>query len=169
MTEETQAEILRDVLATAASLVFRDEAPRAGGDSESMQFVAVIGFTGQQVRGSLVVGASRRQALELIGDTLARVPTDSDMADWVGEMANLTLGRVKFLLCKHGLDLQITTPVLLRGMGLVWRERTAGCHSVSLHEGSVQVHAWFDVRATEPWQAPAPEDEALDSGDFVLF
>lgn len=171
MSEDVQAQVLRDVLTTAATAVFQSDQTAEAPSTTTLDFVSVIGFTGTHLRGALVVGSSRELATSLIGESLARTPDDGDIADWVGEMSNLTLGRVKMLLSLRGVDLQLSTPVLLQGLGLTWESDIDACHAVSLHDGAVQVRAWFDVRADPVWTEPPLEAQGdqFDCGDFLLF
>lgn len=166
MTEVDQRAILRAALLSAASEVFENE-PELPGAGASAEFVAVIGFTGRQVQGSLLVGTSREVARSYLRDHLGRDPTDDDMGDWVGEMANLTLGRLKFGLYPQGVEIHLSTPVLLHGLGLAWRE-TQRCEAASLCAGGVAVRAWFDLRPVA-WVPPPADERGLSGGEIELF
>jgi len=78
--------------------------------------VAVIGFAGSQMRGSLVVGATR-EALRLshpTGGNSAAVD-DESLRDWAGELANQLIGRMKIRLLAHQVVIQLGTPTTMSG------------------------------------------------------
>jgi CheY-specific phosphatase CheX len=76
----------------------------------------VIGFVGSSVRGTLVVATS----MPLLAKSC---PTGGDegavgearMRDWIAEIANLVLGRVKLVFSSSGVDFGLATPVGLTG------------------------------------------------------
>jgi CheY-specific phosphatase CheX len=79
---------------------------------------ASIGFASPQIRGAFTL--TTRQSLvrkawphELQG----REPTDAELADWTGELANQWLGRLKERLLPLGVVLAQGTPSVVRG----WR------------------------------------------------
>ena len=76
--------------------------------------IAVIGFGGETLRGSLV--------LDLPGPVLSRThPRHSehapDLEDWAGELANLLLGRIKARLLPFDVVIQLSTPLVVTGRG----------------------------------------------------
>lgn len=88
---------------------------------------ALIGFAGPRARGNLLICAPL--ALLERSHPLAPQPPDEpawDLADWMGELANQLLGRVKNRLVSYGLFVSMSTPTCLRGRRLHSRPSSRG-------------------------------------------
>ena len=115
---------------------------------EPHDYVTVIGFYGESMRGALGLGIDRRivgRMLEQYGEE-TKLPVSAD--DFVAETANQLLGRVKNRLLGFGVDFGIALPMVLRGIEVqlakspaeIWPYHFASASS----EGAVTV--WFDAR-----------------------
>ncbi len=87
---------------------------------------AIIGFAGTQIKGSLAISADN----ELIKMTHPNGPmgmpvTEDDLPDWLGELANQLLGRLKNMLLRRGVDFGITTPSVFIGKAITTIKRDA--------------------------------------------
>lgn len=78
-------------------------------DGVRLEIAAVIGFTGSDVRGALMLAMSNT-ALEASRQTHTDTPRD-----WIAELSNQLLGRIKNLLAGYDVDVTISTPLVLRG------------------------------------------------------
>lgn len=140
-------------------------------DTVSYGHVAVIGFSGLLHRGhvgiAMPVGAAR--SLHPLGGDRE----EGLVSDYVGELVNMLLGRIKIQFERYGLDVHAGTPVVLRGVNLSIHAcgdgHVTGCQVVT---GGGIVQAWvdvltpeeitFDVAETEPDGAvPEPGDTLL--------
>src|SRR4051812_36863295 len=88
-----------DMQAGAANEAFADRA---------FLLCGVIGFTARQMRGALVL-ASTNEPLEQTS------PESTSHRDWICELANQLLGRVKNQLLSRKVEIFASTPVALRG------------------------------------------------------
>ncbi len=70
--------------------------------------IAVIGFGGEMLRGSVSFEVPWRV---LQASHPSRSSATEDLADWVGEIANLTLGKVKTKLRSRGVAIQLGLPM----------------------------------------------------------
>jgi CheY-specific phosphatase CheX len=79
---------------------------------EPVMYCGVIGFTGDDLRGTVLLAATER--------TLAHTnPVGPNMLrDWMAELVNQLAGRVKNQLLDFGTTVYISTPVVLRGQHL---------------------------------------------------
>ncbi len=86
---------------------------------EGYQFAAVLGFSGEAVKGSLIV-SSEKTLLQTSHPNLAMgMPVDEpDLSDWIGEMANQILGRFKNKCSAAGVVFSMSTPTALTGSQL---------------------------------------------------
>jgi hypothetical protein len=78
-------------------------------EEADLLFCGVVGFSGEQMRGTLLLATSR----EPLGRTSPT--TDASLREWIAELSNQLLGRVKNHLFAHGVTLHLSTPVVLRG------------------------------------------------------
>jgi hypothetical protein len=102
-------------------------------------FCGVIGFSGDEMRGSMLLATSK----EPLGRTSPS--TDASLREWIAELTNQLLGRIKNRLFSHGVQLHMSTPVVLRGMHIspVFR----GTELVPFYftcDGGI-VCVWFDA------------------------
>lgn len=115
----------------------------ASGGSPSPEhplvFCGVIGFSGDEMRGTMLLATSK----EPLGRTSPS--TDASLREWVAELTNQLLGRIKNRMFSHGVQLHMSTPVVLRGMHI-----SPVCRSVELVpfyftcDGGI-VCVWFDA------------------------
>lgn len=71
----------------------------------------VMGFVGAQLRGTcLLAGAA--------GPLTASCPEGGRVRDWVGELTNQLVGRLKTKLLSRGIEVALTTPIVLSGARL---------------------------------------------------
>ena len=68
------------------------------GESDEVMFSGVMGFVGDSVRGTCLLAAPQ-------GTVQAAAPKDAGARDWVGELANQLVGRLKAkLMARIGLS-----------------------------------------------------------------
>jgi hypothetical protein len=124
-----------------------------------LAFCATIGFTGPAMRGSLLVGSSCEPLVHAGDDP-------RDIRDWLAELANQMVGRIKNRLVGMGTAIYYSTPTILRGEHLAPLVDQPPAHLFRANGGVVAV--WFDVDvgpdlvlADDPTIAVTPEGEAL--------
>jgi CheY-specific phosphatase CheX len=134
---------------------------------DEVMFAAIIGFSGQLARGNLLLVPSE-------GVLKQSQPLGDAGRDWAGELANQLLGRIKNQLLARGLEIYLTTPVVIRGMKLTPVVRTElQSHRFSSSWGAVTV--WFEAELAPTVSLatidPCPDDaSALPSeGDALFF
>jgi CheY-specific phosphatase CheX len=88
-----------------------DPATTAAKDTELL-YCGVVGFTGEQMRGALLLATTR----EPLGRTTP--VNDTSFREWIAELSNQLLGRLKNKLMSRGVVLHMSTPVVLRGQHL---------------------------------------------------
>ena len=115
--------------------------------SDEVLLSGVIGFVGPTLRGTcLLVG--NRSPIELSS------PQKEHSRDWVGELTNQLVGRLKRKFLGFGLEVALTTPVVLSGLHLRPMPRGKLTPRVfSTDSGSIMI--WVEVEA-EPGFALGP-------------
>ena len=148
---------------------------RLAGDEEdpvSPDFLicSVIGFTGRDLRGTLILALT--EDLSGLSNPVAG-PTANRIAqrDWVGELSNQLLGRIKLDLLRWGLEISLNLPALLLGHHLAPLPRTQlKPLKFTLSKGAAAV--WIEVEARPGLKLEAPrdaDDQGPQAGDALLF
>lgn len=101
-------------------------------------FCGVVGFTGEQMRGTLLLATSS----EPLGRTSPM--RDASLREWIAELSNQLLGRVKNKLLSHGVTLHLSTPVVLRGQQIAPLSRAELVPYLFACDGGY-VCVWFDA------------------------
>ena len=130
--------------------------------SDEVLLSGVIGFVGPTLRGTcLLVG--NRSPIELSS------PQKEHTRDWVGELTNQLVGRLKRKFLGFGLEVALTTPVVLSGLHLRPMPRGKLSPRVfSTDSGSIMV--WVEVEAEPGFElGPAVSDSTSAEGDVLMF
>lgn len=130
--------------------------------SEEVLLSGVIGFVGPTLRGTcLLVG--NRSPIELSS------PQKQHTRDWVGELTNQLVGRLKRKFLGFGLEVALTTPVVLSGLHLRPMPRGKLSPRVfSTESGSIMI--WVEVEAERGFElGPAISDSTSAEGDVLMF
>lgn len=130
------------------------------------EVVAVIGYAADEVRGGLALGISKKLAERTM-------PTpDTPLYDWAGELANQILGRVRNKMLAYEVDIQISTPVVLHGLGVqVAPPGHTGVKVASYKAGKEMVQVLLEARFEQGYELPEPcaDDTAINEGEMLLF
>lgn len=121
----------------------------------------ILGFTGDGVHGAIVLVASS----ELLA---ASCPVQGPASrDWVGELANQLVGRLKNHLILYGVDISLGTPTILRGhevRPIADTQTIAFRGPAGAARLTVQADIEFDLAARVQ-----STDPGLLEGELVLF
>jgi hypothetical protein len=135
----------------------------AGGTA--LTYFAVIEFRASGLQGSLVLGSSEAPLAR--SNPAKAVPID----DWIAELSNQLLGRVKNRLLLYALELQVATPVSLRDRHLS-AARTHGRPSVSLAGQGGLVRVWVDLQLARGFRMacePAPSRAGPEESQILFL
>ncbi|HET7539518.1 MAG TPA: chemotaxis protein CheX [Polyangiaceae bacterium] len=130
--------------------------------SDEVLLSGVIGFVGPTLRGTcLLVG--NRSPIELSS------PQKEHTRDWVGELTNQLVGRLKRKFLGFGLEVALTTPVVLSGLHLRPMPRGKLLPRVfSTESGSIMV--WVEVECEPGFElGPAISDSTSAEGEVLMF
>lgn len=163
-----------DMLTSVAELA--DAKLAKSGDSNADTTVvgvaSVLGFTGEQVKGSLVVSCERALLAASHPNLAMGMPVDEgSILDWCGEIANQMLGRVKNKLSTIGIKMSMGTPMTVTGKAMQVRAAKDG-HAAELvfttSKGSLCVHFLVVISEGVRFDAEATTNAASE-GDSLLF
>lgn len=133
-------------------------------DGLKLEIAAVIGFIGPDLRGALMLAMSN-DALEASRQTHGDSPRD-----WIAELSNQLLGRVKNLLVPFDVDVSISTPLVLRGDRLAPSMSGDETPTIwTLRGGSA--YGWLDCEFREGFvfQRSSRPVEVVSEGESLMF
>ena len=110
------------------------------------EYVAVIGFHGDAMRGALGVGLDKRVVALMVARAGEDGERDVAVEDCIAEATNQLLGRVKNKLLDYGVALGVALPMVLRGIEVHLSPSSPDVqqYRFSCPEGGLSV--WFDAR-----------------------
>jgi CheY-specific phosphatase CheX len=140
--------------------------------SPDFLFCSVIGFTGRDVRGSLVLALT--EELSGLSNPVSGTSIPSDRVtqrDWVGELSNQLLGRIKIELLRCGVEIYLNLPAVLLGQHLAPLPRAQlKPLKFSLSNGAAAV--WIEIEARPGFKIDAGKaaaEHGPSAGDTLLF
>jgi CheY-specific phosphatase CheX len=135
------------------------EAPVPPHDGE---LCAVLGFTGDTLRGCVVTVATI--AALVVSNP---VPGGASSA-WIAELTNQLVGRFKNDLLRRGIEITLSIPVVLTAKRIV-AASDQGIGPIHLGVGNGTLTLWLEVDGDAALATElAPEPPAVE-GDLVLF
>jgi len=136
--------------------------PSEHSSDSNLAYCAIIGFTGNDMRGSLLLACSS-EPLTLAGENVHGI------RDWLAELANQMLGRIKNRLLALGTVIYATTPIILRGEHLAPLDDQPRPQLFRANGGVLSV--WFDVDVLSDLELAATPDvsASVREGETLLF
>lgn len=131
------------------------------GSEADEVYAAFIGFAGDELRGSVSI-AFESKSLTL--------PTSA--RDWVGEMSNQLLGRIKSSVLKRGPRIALSTPVafVCRSLSIHGAEDDRIVHfAFGTPKGRVDVWVCYTAEDSFKLNEASPAPSSTDRGGCLLF
>jgi hypothetical protein len=139
----------------------KSSAPRAR--SEERLLSGSIGFVGRRLRGTCLLAATEPPLA-------ASCPEKAGaLRDWVGELTNQFVGRLKSKLLSHGVEVFVTTPIVLSGVRIEPLPRNRR-EPFTFSSSAGEILVWVEVE-TEGDLELGPEEPGLNAseGDVILL
>ncbi len=139
--------------------------PGASLAAEQFLLCGILGFTSKHMRGALVL-ATTREPLERTSPV-----ANPSHRDWICELVNQLLGRVKNQLLTRGVEIFASTPIALRGEHLspVLQQRLVA--ELFIAQGGV-VCVWMDCEFDDDFELAeegTSDASGLSEGEALLF
>tara|TARA_R110002073_G_scaffold336295_2_gene531915 strand:+ start:68209 stop:68742 length:534 start_codon:yes stop_codon:yes gene_type:complete len=139
-------------------------------ETRAVHYCGIIGFTGDRIRGTLLL-AMGEDALQ------KAMPAGTETGEgasrnWISELSNQLLGRVKNMLLRRDAEVYLTMPLVLRGEHLspLPRERCLGLHFES---DAGPIRLWVDAEFINDFVLPtedvAGSEPMPEEGEALLF
>lgn len=137
-----------------------------GSFEGALGVATVVGFSSATARGSVVLLTSDA----VVEQTKPFEDTDPD--DWLGELGNQFIGRMKTAMLGYGVEFNINIPTTMHGdrLRFSWGLRAAK-FAADLEGDGLGARALMGVLLDgDPWQLVKQEDtEIAEAGDLLLF
>lgn len=136
-------------------------------------YASVIGYSGDFMKGSLVITCDKRLLHKSHPNHAMGMPVgDQDILDWVGEMANQLLGRVKNKLATCGVKCTMGTPTTVTGQSMQVTPPKDGFAIPLVYTGDANdflVYFLFVADQSLELKAVAATNATATEGDSFLF
>jgi CheY-specific phosphatase CheX len=142
-------------------------APASTSDRDApIELAGIIGFARKDLRGAVILGSSA----SVLEHSHVRYE-GAERRDWVAELANQLLGRVKNRLVARGVDIEMTTPLSLRGQHLTVGDLDENMTVLDFRGEHGWVRVWIDLELSGHIEVrPADENGSVAAeGDMMLF
>lgn len=158
--------------AYGVAMTYAGEVQRALVNEEGI--AAFIGFTGEQMRGTLVVSASFKLLAQVHPiDSNGPAVGEEDQRDWTGELANQLLGRLKIRLGVYGITFALSTPTTLVGRDLRGVAAAKdGARFIVFRSEDCSLYVQFDAQTSPDFtllETPIYETAPVQEGDMMFF
>ena len=120
----------------------------------------LVGFSGPGIRGATILAASEKPIA-------SSNPVDGSLGDWIAELANQLVGRIKNQLLLRGADLYVTTPIVLPGDHIAPMRRPDITPLVFAADGG-SVYVWIELETHADFVLGTPS-EVVSEGEALLF
>src|SRR5581483_934771 len=165
---KTIRQVLYDTIPAAAQSILKDSgidiAPMNGKAHYDM--VAVIGFSGDGFGGSLGFAAEHSFVNKAFGES------DTSLSDsWLGEVANLLLGRLKNSLLSYGVEYRLAIPMVLHGLQLRVRADEGRLTQFQFKSNAGQACVWVDAnwKMDKELSMVDADKHSKAEGEIMLF
>jgi hypothetical protein len=135
----------------------------AGPPAGERSLTGIIGFTGAGITGMCLVAASEEPLI-------ASNPANGTLRDWVAELSNQLAGRLKHKLLAHGVEVYITTPIVLRATRIEPLPRRKLVPRGFTGESGGSVALWVEVEIGAGFKKlPVAVELPAAEGETLLF
>ena len=138
----------------------------AGAKETANTWAAVVGFQGAAIGGAVVL---------VVDSALlhASVPTrETTEREWIGELANQLLGRIKNRLLAYGVDIAAATPGVLGAVRIVPNGPRDQRQGITMVANGNRVTVWIDYHVKDAQRLDKLSRGEADvgrEGDLILF
>jgi hypothetical protein len=127
---------------------------------EEEKLFGVIGFSGKGIRATCLIGAEQRLVE-------ASCRSRGRARDWISELANQLVGRLKMKLVSHGVSVTMTTPLALSGVRVTPLPRF-GLEPVAFNSAHGAALLWLELETDEQFALSPARPLSVEPGDLVF-
>jgi CheY-specific phosphatase CheX len=122
-----------------------DHTPVAIAPSASPTYTqaGIVGFVGD-LSGTLLLGSSPKVIHSVHPLRSATEVTERMQLDWIGELANQLVGRLKTRLKAHGIEIRLSAPISLAGERMRHVSAAGATYRAAFRFGDEEINVWID-------------------------
>lgn len=137
----------------------------SGAKETANQHTAVVGFHGTAISGAVIL---------VVDNALlkASMQTPTPEREWLAELANQLLGRLKNRLLAYGVDVTASTPTVLGAVRIVPNGPKDQRQGITMVGNGSRATVWVDFQAKDPERLAKlarGETTVGREGDLILF
>lgn len=137
----------------------RTDAPKV-----QMLYCGILGFSGDELRGSVVLAATSQTLSD------SNPVAGGSARDWIAELVNQFLGKLKLSLMARNVIISLATPVVLRGEHLSLESRGPVVPLWFERPNGDILGLWLDMEAPAGFVLPdASPDQTPEAGELTLL
>jgi chemotaxis protein CheX len=146
-------------------------------DGNASLVASVVGFTGKDLRGALLLATTFEVIASTRPSALAKQSLSKNsysdwvmVRDWAGELANQILGRIKNKLRPYSIVLEVSTPTAFSGRALAFaKPKSPLARPFQFDAGGDRVWLWLDATFDPGQVLVAGGEESAREGEVILF
>jgi CheY-specific phosphatase CheX len=121
---------------------------------------AIVGFGGEAIHGTCILAATESPIAE-------SKQVDVPLRDWVAELGNQMVGRIRNRLLSHGVEVYQTSTVVIRSESMTPLPSRAFV-PLAFESRSGQVFVWVDLEIEAGFRFGEPA-QAMEEGEAIIF
>jgi CheY-specific phosphatase CheX len=139
------------------------------------QWTGIIGLTGEYITGSLGIRCKEEILSETHPNLAMGMPVEAaDRVDWLGEIANQVLGRIKNYALEYGMSFSLAAPTVVKGEALevIGQGKKLSCnfsYQADKHPIAITFSCVLSEKFDFDKAVRAPKNSHATEGDSMLF
>jgi hypothetical protein len=125
-----------------------------------LTLTSIVGFGGEAIHGSCILAANKASIEET-------KQVDVPLREWVSELGNQLVGRIRNRLLSHGVEVYQTSTVVIRSESMTPLPSRAFV-PLAFESHSGQVFVWVDLEIEDGFRFGEPA-QALEEGEGIIF
>jgi len=125
-----------------------------------LSLTSIVGFGGEAIHGSCVLAANATSIAET-------KQVDVPLREWVSELGNQLVGRIRNRLLSHGVEVYQSSTVVIRSESMAPLPSRAFV-PLAFESKTGQVFVWVDLEIEEGFRFGEPA-QAMEEGAGILF
>lgn len=145
--------------------------PVSGADQ--VEYASVLGYSGDLMKGSLVISCHKKLLEKSHPNIAMEMPVgEPEILDWIGEIANQMLGRIKNKVASAGVKFSMSTPTTVCGRSMQVTIPKDGCAMKQLYQGphgDLVIHLLAVIDSSVSFDSAQNSNQVAAEGGAILF
>lgn len=142
-------------------------------DTIQIGYASVLGYSGELMKGSLVISCQKTLLEKTHPNIAMEMPVgEAEVLDWVGELANQMLGRLKNKIANIGVKFSMSTPTTVCGRSMQVTIPKDGVALKQIYKGphgDLTVHLLTVIDSSVNFDEANTNTQVAAEGGSILF